>query len=115
MSTQSSLLPTGFEALAPFVDFWAVDTAAARAHCRDSSGEERRLAFYNAANDWVPKVLAYLDEKPLGEFDESEQRLMQLALSFAHVSLSVEVLREDESKHAHTRLFMRITRAPADL
>lgn len=115
MSKQSSLLPTGFEALVPFVEFWAVDTAAARAHCRDSSGEERRLAFYNAANDLLPKALAYLDEKPLDQLDESEKRLMQLALSFAHVSMSVELLRDEEPKHAKNRPFMRITRAPADL
>lgn len=115
MSTQSSLLPAGFETLTPFVEFWAVDTAAARAHCRDTAGDANRLAFYNAANDLVPKALAYLDEKPLSQLDESEKRLMQLALSFAHVSMSVELLREEEPKHAKNRPFMRITRAPADI
>lgn len=115
MSNQSSLLPAGFETLTPFVEYWAVDTAAARAHCRDSSDEERRLAFYSAANELAPTALDYLDQKPLAQFDESEQRLMQLMLSFAHVSLSVELLREEESKHAKYRPFMRITRATADL
>ena len=114
MSSQSSLLPAGFEALAPFVEFWAVDTAAERAHCRDVSGEANRLAFYNAANELVPKALDYLDQKPLSQFDESEQRLMKLVLSFAHASMSVELLREEEPRHASYRPFMRITRAPAD-
>lgn len=115
MSNQLSLLPTGFEALTPFVEFWAVDTAAERAHCRDSSGEENRIAFYNAANELVPKALEYLDQKPLNQFDEREQRLMKLVLSFGHAAMSVELLREEELKHAKYRPFMRITRAPADL
>ncbi len=101
--------------MTPFVEFWAVDTAAARAHCRDSSGEERRLAFYTVANELVPKALDYLDQKPLEQLDASEQRLMQLVLSFAHVALSVELLCEEEPKHAKYRPFMRITRATADI
>ena len=115
MSTQSSLLPDGFEALAPFVEFWAADTAAGRAHCRDISDEASRVAFYNAANDLVPQALAFLDEKPLEQFDASEQRLMKLVLSFAHVAMAVELQREEEPRHARYRPFMRITRAPADL
>lgn len=51
MSSIGASLPDGFEALAPFVEFWAVDTAAERAHCRDISDEASRAAFYNAAND----------------------------------------------------------------
>ena len=115
MSTQPSLPPAGFEALAPFVEFWAADTAAGRAHCRDISDEASRVAFYNAANDLVPKALACLDAKPLDQFDESDQRLMKLVLSFAHVAMAVELQREEEPRHARYRPFMRITRAPADL
>jgi hypothetical protein len=109
-----TLLPAGFESLAPFVVFWAVDTAAGRAHCRDISNEANRVAFYNAANELLPEALAYLDAKPLCEFDESEQRLMKLVLSFAHVSMAVELQREEEPKHAENRPYLRITRASAD-
>ena len=115
MSTQSSLLPAGFDALAPFVEYWAADTAAGRARCRDPSDEASRAAFYDAANDLVPKALACLDERPLDRLDESEQRLMRLVLSFAHVAMAVELQREEEPRHARYRPFMRITRAPADL
>ena len=115
MSTQSSLLPAGFEALAPFVEFWAADTAAGRAHCRDISDEASRVAFYNVANDLVPTALACLDEKPLNQFDEGDQRLMKLVLSFAHVAMAVELQRDEEPRHARYRPYMRITRAPADL
>jgi hypothetical protein len=114
MSAQTSLLPAGFEALTPFVECWAVDTAAERAQRRQTSDETSRVAFYNAASDLVPKALDHLDAKPLSQFDESEQRLMKLVLSFAHVSMAVELQREEEPRHARYRPYMRITRAPAD-
>jgi hypothetical protein len=114
MSTSDTLLPAGFEALAPFVKVWAADTAAERAHCRDSSDETSRLAFYNAIKDRVPEALSYLDAKSLNQLDESERRLMKLILSFAHVSIAVELQREAEPRHARYRPYMRITRAPAD-
>lgn len=114
MSAAETSLPPGFEMLAPYVEFWAVDSAAARAHRRDISDEASRLAFYNAANDLVPEALAYLDRKPLSQFDDSERRLMNLMLGFAHVSMAVELQREEEPKHARDRPHLRITRAPAD-
>jgi hypothetical protein len=110
----NTLLPAGFEALAPFVEFWAVDTAAQRARCRDVSTEEQRLAFYKAAVGLVPQALDLLDSKPLNELNDSEQRLMKLLLSFAHVAAAVELQRDEEPKHALARSHMRITRAPAD-
>jgi hypothetical protein len=114
MSAVGTLLPAGFEALTRFVRFWAVDSAAERAHCRDLSDEAGRAEFYQAASQLVPKALDYLDAKPLGQFDESEQRLMKLILSFAHVSMAVELQREQEPQHAKDRPSMRITRATAD-
>ncbi len=114
MSPAARSLPPDFAALAPFVEFWAADTAAGRAHCRDISDEAGRAAFYNAAVDLVPQALAYLDARPLDELDDSEKRLMKLVLSFAHVALAVELHREEEPKHARERPYMRITRAPAD-
>ncbi len=113
MSGQTSL-PTGFEALQPFVEFWAADTAAARAHCRDVSDEVGRAAFYESMQPLMLAALEYLDSKPLAEHDDSEQRLMKLVLSFGHVAMAVELHRDEEAKHAKNRPFMRITRAPAD-
>lgn len=109
-----ALLPAGFESLAAFVEFWAKDTAAARAQQRDLSDEAGRVAFYNAAMDLVPPALALLDAKPLADFDAREQRLMNLMLSFTHVALAVELQRDDEPRHTSNRRHMHITRAPAD-
>jgi len=114
MSGAAASLPSGFEALEPFVAFWAVDSAAQRAHCRDVSDEASRAAFYDAAIGLIARALEYLDARPLGRFDASEQRLMRLALSFAHVSMAVELQRDQEPRHARDRPYMRITRAPAD-
>ena len=110
----SSLLPAGFEALTPFVEFWAADSAAERAHCRDSSDEASRTDFYNAISELAPKALAYLDEKALNQLDKSEKHLMKLLLSFAHVSMAVELQRDAEPLHAKNRPHMRITKATAD-
>lgn len=114
MSKQSAKLPAGFEALEQFVDFWAADSAAARSHRRDTSDEADRQAFYDAAVELAPKALAYLDALPLRELDESQQRLMKLVLSFGHVSMAVELQRDEEPEHAAWRPFMRITRSTAD-
>ena len=108
-------MPAGFEALAPFIEFWGVDTAAERAHCRNASDEASLLAFYNVANELLPKALDYLDQKPLQQLDESEQRLMNLVLSFAHVALAVEMLGKAEPRHAKFREVMKIQKAPADM
>jgi hypothetical protein len=114
MNLPATSLPVGFEALVPFVEFWAADTAFERAHRRDISDEADRVAFYNAAIGLVPQALAYLDARPLVQFDENEQRLMRLVLSFAHVAMAVELQRDEEPRHTGNRSHMRITRAPAD-
>lgn len=110
-----SLLPTGFESLEPFVAFWAVATTAERAHCRDVSDKVSSEAFYHALSPLAAKALAYLDQKPLSEFNQGEQQLMQMLLSFGHVALGVELQREEEPKHAKWRPFMRITTSTGDM
>lgn len=109
-----SALPTGFEALEPFADRWAGETAAARAGLRDAWPDVERDAFHAACRPLVEPALVRLDAKPLAEHDAADRRLMRLLLTFAHVSLAVEVQRDEEVKHNPLRHSMRITRAPAD-
>lgn len=115
MSAANALLPPGFETLEPFAALWAVAGAANRAQRRNESGEQERTAFYNVAKDRLADALTYLDGKPFGSFDEYEQRLMNMLLSFAHVAMAVEILAQDEEKHAQGRQYLRITKATADL
>ncbi len=122
MSVSTARLPAGFEALSPFVDFWAADTAAGRADCRQRSDAAARQAFYAAASPLLPAALDYLDSRPLAQLDsrplaqldDAEQGLMRLLLSFAHLAMAEELQRDEEAKHARDRDFLRITRASAD-
>lgn len=110
-----TLLPTGFEALQPFVAAWAIDGSVARARRRTGSTPQERQSFYDAMAPLLPAALARLDETPLDAHDESERTLMNLCLTAAHIALAVEALGEDEAKHAQHREQMHITRATADL
>lgn len=110
----SSLLPTEFAALEPFVGTWAIAGAANRMKRRLESTEKDRVSFFNAAKDLVKPALAYLDQKPLDQFDDQEKRLMNLMLSFCHVLLAVETLGSDEPRHAAFARLMTITRATSD-
>lgn len=114
MSIANSL-PAGFEALEPFVEKWSIAGAANRVQCRLQSEAVDRIAFYNAAKDMAAPALALLDKKPLDQFDDSEERLMNLLLSLTHISLAVEVQAETEPKHARFSQFMKIIRAPSDV
>lgn len=115
MSGITSRLPAGFEALEPFVDIWAIDTADGRTRMRREQGEAGCARFYNAAKDLVAPALDHLDKKPLAQLDAAERRLMNLVLSFAHASLVAEIQRDDEPKHAANSRHVPIRRAPADV
>lgn len=110
----AQLLPAGFEALEPFADRFAVAGTAARAQRRTHSAAAERTAFFAAARDLIGPALDQLDAKPLGQLDDAERRLLDMALTFAHVALAVEVHGADEPRHAAMRECMRITRSPAD-
>ncbi len=107
-------LPTGFETLEPFVGHWAVAGTAARDALRGSGSADERQRFYDAAQPLLASALDYLDNKLLVDFDADERGLMNLMLSFAHVSIAVEIQREDEPKHAMARAHMHITTSVAD-
>ena len=109
----SGFLPEEFAALEPFVATWAVSGSAARAALRGESSASDREAFYAVAKDQLVPALAYLDAKPLADLDERDTRLMDLMLTLAHVSLTVEILADQEAAHAAERRYMRITRTPA--
>lgn len=110
----AALLPPGFETLEPFVARFAIAGTANRAQLRSESLPEEREVFHAAAKDLIAPALDLLDRKPLRELDESEQRLLNLTLSFSHIALAVEIQGPDEASHAELRSYMRITRSPAD-
>jgi hypothetical protein len=111
----SGRLPSGFESLEPFVDTWAIETTDGRARMRLEQGEAGCATFYRAAKELLAPAIAHLDKKPLAQFDESEKRLMNMMLSFAHASLVAEIQRDDEPRHASNSRHLPIRRAPADV
>uniref|UniRef100_UPI002432A826 hypothetical protein n=2 Tax=Sphingobium TaxID=165695 RepID=UPI002432A826 len=88
----TTLLPTGFEALAPFADHWAVSGSIARAARRGDADPTHRAAFFAAAAPLLDAALAHLDRYPIDALPPAEQRLMDMMLTLAHVSLTEEIL-----------------------
>ena len=110
----NALLPSGFEALQPFVHQWSVPSTYERDRCRSNSRPEERSAFFHAAKDLIDPALALLDQKALDSLSEQEKRLMDLVLAFAHVAMAVEIHGENEQRHARLRARMNITLSPTD-
>lgn len=110
MCAEITPLPSGFEMLAPFAERWAVAGMVNRSRLRTESTESERQAFYDAFKDLLSPALDYLDQKSFENFDASDQCLLLLTQSFAHVALAVEVQAGDESKHARSREHLIITR-----
>jgi hypothetical protein len=108
------MLPPGFAALEPFAAKWSGCSTAERAALRAAHPDVERDAFHAACAPLLEPGLAYLDTKPLATHDAADTRLMNLLLTFAHVSLAVEVQAGDEARHTPMRATMRITRATAD-
>ena len=91
----SANLPKGFEALAPLVEDWALPTQNARQANRRSSSTESLQAFYDAVVPLLPKILAHVDEFPMGELLEDSQLLLYLSLALAEVAPHIELYRGD--------------------
>lgn len=112
--TAAAVLPTAFSALEPFVENWALDGTAQRAAQRSTSSPQQRETFFAAASPLLDAALDHLDRHPLNALEPTEQRLMNLMLSLAHVALAVEIQGPDELKSAPWRDRMRINRSAAD-
>jgi len=88
--SDSTLLPSGFEALTPFVSEWVLEDAFARMAKRQSStlGELKR--FYDAMLPYGERALAYLRNFQLGSLPPEAERLLKLMLALAEVAPAVE-------------------------
>jgi hypothetical protein len=112
--TSENALPQGFEALEPFVGYWAAATLSDRDTRRLDSTEAQRVSFYDGARGLVAPAMDYLDSKPLADHDARDRRLMNLMLGLVHVALAVEAQRDGEAEHALGGRQVPITRGHAD-
>ena len=89
------LLPPTFAELEPFVD-WSLDSEAERLQKRLASSMEEIRAFYSAMLGRIEEALEHLNEFPLDQLPEPEQRLMNMTLSLAEVWVAVELYRRPD-------------------
>jgi hypothetical protein len=87
---ENSSLPSGFEALEPFVADWVLPDSIARMTKRQASSIEDIRRFYDAILPLADTALAHLRDFQLGELPPREERLLKLMLSLAEVGPAVE-------------------------
>jgi hypothetical protein len=83
-------LPSGFEALEPFVADWALADAVARMTKRQTSDMAEIRGFYDAMLPMGEQALSHLRQFELGELPDDAERLLKLMLSLAEVAPAVE-------------------------
>jgi hypothetical protein len=110
----AGLLPEGFGSLEPLVDSWGVRTSNGRSRRRIASTEAERQAFYDAMAPELERALDHLDRYDVDQLPPPEQRLLDLVLMTAHISLAVEKQGPDEATHAIAQATFTITRSTAD-
>jgi hypothetical protein len=85
------LLPPGFEALAPFIDRWAVDTTAARLHARSTASMAEIRAFYDAMLPQAEAAIICIDQHDIRDLPAGHATLAKLVLSLAQAAVAVEM------------------------
>lgn len=93
------LLPDGFEALEPFVGYWARPTTQERREQREAASMEAILAFYAPMIALAPAAMRHLEAFPLDAMPPPAARLMELVLALAHVSMATELHGQPRAPH----------------
>lgn len=108
-------LPDGFEALAPWVETWALDGTAARAARRQASDYADLKAYYELALEYAPRALDYLRTKELGAMEPADETLLRMMLAFAEVTPAVEFYQQPQVIDGFPAEKFRIVDALPDL
>jgi hypothetical protein len=89
--TEIAVLPSGFERLAPLVDYWAGEDTQTRWDRRARSSMAEIKSFYDAMLPHADQALLHLQSFDLTTMPEPEARLYRLVLSLAHAAMAVEL------------------------
>ena len=87
-----SLLPDGFEHLAPFLD-WALESERERTEKKVTATMDETLAFYNAMMPRIDEILDYLEGYFGGDAPAHARRLYLMSLSLVEVATLVELYK----------------------
>ena len=89
---RTSLLPAGFEAFEPFLD-WALPRQTERSDKKIRSTYEEIKALYDFGmrDDHLATALRHCDQFPLSDLPPDTARLFQITLSIAEVRPNVEL------------------------
>lgn len=89
-------LPEAFAGLQPFVSLWALDTETARNIQRHAQPMDAIRAFADTMLAHMNDLIAFVNRKPMSEFDEVDETLLKLMLSLAEVAPAVEFYGQQE-------------------
>lgn len=90
----SGQLPEGFKQLEPFLAKWDLSRERERHTTRLTAPIEESQALYDALLPQIEPIADYLADFDVNALPPSEQSLLNLALSFMEVSLTVECLKQ---------------------
>ncbi|MEL0083687.1 MAG: hypothetical protein VW985_11715 [Gammaproteobacteria bacterium] len=89
----SAQLPAPFQSLEPFVEVWDLGSERERHTTRLNAPIEESQKLYDALLPQIEPIAEYLESFDLNNLPAQEQSLLNLALSFMEVSLTVECLK----------------------
>ena len=95
MSSSHKQLPPRFADLEPFAD-WALADESERLRLRLATPMHEIETFYNTMLPQIEEVLEYLTGFSIETFDETQQRLLYMALSLAEISTAVELYGQSD-------------------
>ena len=110
VSGEARRLPAGFEDLEAFVDRWSVPTSHERWIKRAAMPYAEIETFYDAMLARADDATACLEQFPLDDMPEPEQRLFQLMLAMCHAAIAVEVHQAPSIRHAPQAHALRIVK-----
>lgn len=94
------ILPAGFEALEPLVDYWAGEDAQTRWDRRARAPMADIQAFYDQMLPRAEDALSLLQPLDLETLPRPEARLFRLVLSLAHAAMAVELHGQPRAPHS---------------